>query len=293
MRRPDIDVPARGRIGSHRLAGVENQIEEHLLKLNAVTHNRRHASVERDAHLDAALDKIAARDPQYIHNEFARGERLQVRLSRLEERAQSLDDFARPLVFAHDVGKNVARLGEIGRLLREQALCRLRIGENDGQRLVQLVRQGVGELSHGRHARNMRQFSLQSLQLRFSLFAFSDVNRNAAQPERLASGVTLHLSASHNPACRAVPGHHAIFGLECATDFERMAYGPLSLFTVVGMNRLEKAIEIEPLECANSCALTAFLGHPNLVPNDIPLPEAEVGGAGCQPHALLTFQQLT
>ena len=59
----------------------------------------------------------------------------------LEEGSQAADDLARALVFAYDVGEDLASLGEIGELLGEEALGRLGIGENDGQRLVQLVRE--------------------------------------------------------------------------------------------------------------------------------------------------------
>src|SRR5689334_17263537 len=72
-----------------------------------------------------------------------------------------------------------------------------------------------------------------------------------------------------------------------------MFHGQLSRFTVLGMNRLEKAVEIDPLGGADPSAVTAVLGNPDLVANDIPLPEAKVGSTGRQAHALLSFQQRT
>jgi hypothetical protein len=61
---------------------------------------------------------------------------LQAGFPVFEQRSQSPDDLARPLVLAHNVRENLAGLGEIGGLLREEALRRLGVGENDGQRLV-------------------------------------------------------------------------------------------------------------------------------------------------------------
>jgi hypothetical protein len=40
-RRPQCQVPVLRRIGCHRVAGIENQVEEHLLELDVVAGNAR------------------------------------------------------------------------------------------------------------------------------------------------------------------------------------------------------------------------------------------------------------
>ena len=96
----------------------------------------------------AVPDETIARELEHFFNQAVDGKRLQAGFPVLEQGSQSPDDLARPLVFAHDVRENLAGLGEIGRLLREETLRRLGVGEDDGQRLVQLVRERARQLAH-------------------------------------------------------------------------------------------------------------------------------------------------
>ena len=47
VRRRQGQVPARRRIGGHRVAGIEDQIEQHLLELDAVAQNLRQVLGQR------------------------------------------------------------------------------------------------------------------------------------------------------------------------------------------------------------------------------------------------------
>ena len=67
-------------------------------------------------------------------------------------------------VGADDVREDGANFDEVGRVLRHEALARLRIAEDAAERLTQLVREGARERAQGGHARKMRQ--LLPLQLR-------------------------------------------------------------------------------------------------------------------------------
>ena len=61
-------------------------------------------------------------------------------------------------VGADDVLEDGAKLDEIGRFLRHEALARLRVDEDAAERLAQLVREGTRKRAHGGHAGKMRQF---------------------------------------------------------------------------------------------------------------------------------------
>ena len=75
----------------------------------------------------------------------------------------------RAAVRADDVREDGAKLGEVGRILRHEAPARLRIAEDAGERLAQLVREGTRERAQGGHAGKMRQLLPLQLRLRISL----------------------------------------------------------------------------------------------------------------------------
>ena len=65
------------------------------------------------------------------------------------------DHLARSLVIADDVVETRSQLLEIRLRARQQALRRLRVDEDAGQRLAQLVRERRGELAHAGDAVEM------------------------------------------------------------------------------------------------------------------------------------------
>ena len=93
---------------------------------------------------------------------------------------------------------------KIGRVLREEALGRLRVAEDGGERLVQFVRQRAGELAEHGHAREMREFAAPFVQLLFRLLARRDVKGDAAHVNRFATAVALDAATGGDPTHPAI-----------------------------------------------------------------------------------------
>jgi hypothetical protein len=98
----------RERICRHRVAAIQNQIEKHLLELDAVAQNLRRAFGQRGVDRDAAPDQITAGDAEHVLNDFIHEEWQPLGLARLQEGAQSANDLTRPRVLAHDVRENLS-----------------------------------------------------------------------------------------------------------------------------------------------------------------------------------------
>ena len=74
-------------------------------------------------------------------------------LAFLQPQAQSTDDFGGMLVFADDVIKNFAKLGDVDAAIGEHSLCSLRVTEDGAKRSVKLVRKRTGEFAQRRYPR--------------------------------------------------------------------------------------------------------------------------------------------
>ena len=66
-----------------------------------------------------------------------------MRIGLLEERSQALDHITGAFAGGGDVVENLSNLTGIGRLLLQKALCRLRVAENRGEWVADLVGDGT------------------------------------------------------------------------------------------------------------------------------------------------------
>ena len=142
--------PSRaGGIGGHRICGIEDEIQEHLLELHAISRHQRELPGKgaRDRHPPA--DQVGVGEVQHFGGDLVEGNRQHLRLAAFQERSQTLYHLAGPPVLVNDVGEDVLHLGQVRRHLGQQALRRLGIGENDGERLIQLVGERAGEFAQG------------------------------------------------------------------------------------------------------------------------------------------------
>ena len=101
---------------------------------------------------DAARNEIAAGEAEQLFETLFHIHRLERDPAAAQHGAQALDDLHRAAVGADDVRENGAKLGEVRRVPRQEVLACLCVGEDAGERLAQLVREGTREHAHGSHA---------------------------------------------------------------------------------------------------------------------------------------------
>ena len=82
-----------------------------------------------------------------------------------------------------------AQFAEGRRLLLEEQLRGLGVGEDGAQRLVQLVRHGRGQFAHGGDARHVRQFRPLLKQFGFGLLPRRDIAKHTDRAEQASAGI--------------------------------------------------------------------------------------------------------
>ena len=73
VRRRHVQLAARGRIGRHRVAGIEDQVEQHLLELDVVAPNLRHVRGQAAVDRDAVPDETIARELEHFFDDAIHG----------------------------------------------------------------------------------------------------------------------------------------------------------------------------------------------------------------------------
>src|SRR5262249_32754922 len=95
-----------------RIAGVHEEIEQHLLELNSIAQNRRQIGGEIDVDGDAPADRVAFEQLHDVADRAVDFERLVPRRAALQQRPHALHDIARTLVVAANVDERIAQLVE-------------------------------------------------------------------------------------------------------------------------------------------------------------------------------------
>ena len=124
------------RLSGHGIHTVDNEIEQHLLEVDAVAIDFRQTESEFGVEGDSAQRGIPADQLQHVFHQrvYINGHALQLSLA--QQIAHPPDHFARALVVPANGGQNWAQLMKRRRLLFQKQFRRLRVGENGPERLV-------------------------------------------------------------------------------------------------------------------------------------------------------------
>jgi hypothetical protein len=100
---------------------------------------------------DAPGGRIGRGQFHHIRHDVREPDRQSLRRRSLYERTDALDDAGRPLGVTRDVLERLPDVAEIGPTGRQQRQARGRVVHDRGERLVQLVGEGRGDLADGRN----------------------------------------------------------------------------------------------------------------------------------------------
>src|SRR4029077_13045653 len=114
----------------HCVTSIDHQVDQDLLKLHRVAGDGRQISRQFSINTDVLTDEIGTDQLQDIPHNLVDTERMLLHLAFLQPQAQPTDDFGSVLVFADDVIKNFAKLGDVDAAIGEHSLGGLRIAEN-------------------------------------------------------------------------------------------------------------------------------------------------------------------
>ena len=237
----------------HGIARVHDQVEEDLLELHAIRHGRGKVAGGEIRDGDTARNEIAAGEAEQFFETLIHTHRLERDLAAAQHGAQALDDLSGAAVLADDVREDGAKLDEVGRVLRHEALARLRIAEDAAERLAQLVREGTRERAQGGHAGKMRQLLPLQLRLRTSLLLPRDVHRDAEYSRRcVIYGGARAAAARGDPSHRAIGQDDAILRLIRTASLQRVLDRRRTHGAIVGMDASGQGGVIEWVRPARS-----------------------------------------
>ena len=161
---------------AHRLAGVHQQVQQHLLQLDAIAVNRRQPAREALDHGDMLLEELATHQNQHLGEQRGDVERLKRASTPASTSCADRRITSPALMSSATMSLTISRSSATsGRLLPQQTLGRLRVTEDGRHRLIQLVRERAGELAQDRYARQVRHLLASLLRLGFGGFELGDV----------------------------------------------------------------------------------------------------------------------
>ena len=110
-----------------------------------------------DASGGAAVSCLGHGHPDVIAAMHAQIDRLANHLTAPEQSTPPLDHLAGPAILAHDVREDLPDFLPIRIPLRQHALGRLRVAQDDPERLIEFMRQRAGDDPQRAHPRQVRQ----------------------------------------------------------------------------------------------------------------------------------------
>ena len=161
----------------HGLYGVDDEVDNHLLELDAVSQHLRHSRSEVARYRDAArLDFVMEKHKSSINEFVKRRERMFGR-SPNRHPANAADNVCGTTCIGNDARVRFAHLRYVGHRPVESAQPGFAIRSDSGERLVQLVGNRGSQLAQHRDARGVRKVRLQSLQHFLRANAFGQVDQ--------------------------------------------------------------------------------------------------------------------
>src|SRR5436190_5082191 len=156
----DQAPPAIESGSAHGAERIEHQVQDDLLKLDAVPLDRADVGRQVEVDRDLVQNRVAVHDAlddadHAVHVDVGQARR---RAAALEHGVQPADDVAGARGDLADVLQRASHALKVGLGRTEQTHADMGVGEDGGEWLLQFVRQGCGQLTECGHARDVLQF---------------------------------------------------------------------------------------------------------------------------------------
>ena len=188
----------------HRLKGIAKQVDQNLLDLDPVDQHQIELRVQTEAKLHILLAGARQTERAGLLNQLRKALDAFFRFAARDKIAKPANDLAGAERLLGSAVHGIFDLGRIGVVTGRQEPARaVHIIADGGKRLVKLVRQRGGHLTHRAQAGNVNQFGLQFLQSRLGLLVLGKVVRESGEVG-LAAGLHLADRQMHRKG-RSIP----------------------------------------------------------------------------------------
>ena len=172
----DVEAPVPFVRAAHRVHGVHDEVQQHLLELHAVTEDERKVGWHVGSNRDTPGGRLGGRQRHDLVHQVREPDRDPLRRRSLCHGAHALDHGARSLGIAIDVGERRPQLVHVGAPVRQEGETRAGIVYDGRERLVHLVRDRRGQLSERGDARHVGERRLRLIQRLLCSLAFAQVD---------------------------------------------------------------------------------------------------------------------
>jgi hypothetical protein len=172
----DVEAPVPFVRAAHRVHGVHDQVQQHLLELHAIAENEREVCRHVGSNRDTSRGRLGARQRHDLVHQVREPDWDPIRRRSLRHGAHALDHGARSLGIAIDVRERRPQLLHVGALVRQEGETRAGIVDDGRERLVHLVRDRRGQLAERGDARHVGERRLRLIQRLLGSLAFAQVD---------------------------------------------------------------------------------------------------------------------
>src|SRR5260370_22222621 len=137
---------------AHCFNGVDDQVQQHLLQLNAIPLHHRQLLRESGLQCDAMPDNLVAGQGGGVEDHLVHVERVVARGYLFNEAADPSDDVARSIAVLDDTPESLPDFTHVGRLRANPTQGGLGRGDDRGDRLIDFVGNRRREVPHGADA---------------------------------------------------------------------------------------------------------------------------------------------
>ena len=123
----------------HRLDGIDDEIEDHLLQLNPVGDHRRQLGRQVEAQRHVVQPQLRAHDGQHVEDDAIDVRRRLPGRALRRELADALNHLGRPLALRHDPLQRTPHTFEVRARRSQPVQGGIGIGHDGAERLVHLV----------------------------------------------------------------------------------------------------------------------------------------------------------
>ncbi len=210
----DGDLPLVPGQLRHGVGPVAHDVQQDLEELHPIARYRGKVGRRLRLHPDSLPGELDFGQLHDFVHQSADVQGFRTSFPLLEQQLQAIDHIAGVAILRHDGRQSRFDLVKSRGVPAEKTQGRLRVTQDCGQRLIELVCNGVRHLTERGHARQMRHLGSLERESGLSFPALGHIPDRTSRAGRHATLSTLHSTPAAHPANRSFRTDHAKLRLE-------------------------------------------------------------------------------